>query len=107
MPGAASSSKRTVAVLGVRNLSGRADEAWIGGALATLLRAELAAGEKLLVTPVETVARVVLEQQLAEKSDYPVEALQKLRPALNADAVMVGSYVGEGDPAHRKLRVNL
>jgi DNA-binding winged helix-turn-helix (wHTH) protein len=39
--------RRSIAVIGFRNLSGRPDEAWLSTALAEMLSTELVAGEKL------------------------------------------------------------
>src|SRR5262249_31603309 len=52
---APSKTRRSVAVLGFKNLSGRADEAWLSTALSEMLTTELAAGEKLRTIPEENV----------------------------------------------------
>jgi serine/threonine protein kinase len=49
--------RRSIAVLALRNLSGRADAAWLSTALAEMLTTELAAGEKLRAISGESVAR--------------------------------------------------
>jgi hypothetical protein len=53
-------SRRAVAVLGFRDLSGRPEDAWLSTALAEMLNTELAAGEKLRLIPGEDVARAKL-----------------------------------------------
>jgi DNA-binding winged helix-turn-helix (wHTH) protein len=54
---AALKARRSVAVLGFRDLSGRPEDAWLSTALAEMLNTELAAGEKLRLVPGEDVAR--------------------------------------------------
>ena len=56
-PSAAGSStriRRSVAVLGFKNLSGRADTAWLSTALGEMLTTELTPGEKLRTIPAKT-----------------------------------------------------
>src|SRR5262249_42122605 len=50
--------RRSVAVLGFRNLSARPEDAWLSTALAEMLTTELAAGEQLRTIPGENVARM-------------------------------------------------
>src|SRR5215471_10806889 len=56
--------RRSVAVLGFRNLSGRDDQAWISTALSDWLTTELSAGEQLRTIPAESVARMRIELSL-------------------------------------------
>src|SRR5215469_5452046 len=46
-------TRRSVAVLGFKNLSGRSDDAWLSTALSEMLSTELAAGERLRTIPEE------------------------------------------------------
>jgi serine/threonine protein kinase len=50
--------RKSVAVLGFRNLSGSKDRDWISTALAEELTSELSAGEKLRTVPEEEIARM-------------------------------------------------
>jgi serine/threonine protein kinase len=51
VPAAAANVRRSIAVLGFKNLSQRPDAAWLSTAIAELLAAELAVGGKLRVIP--------------------------------------------------------
>ena len=65
-------ARRSVAVLGFKNLSGKPDEAWISTALAEMLSTELAAGEQVRTIPGENIARM--------KFDLSLRRRGKLRP---------------------------
>ena len=90
-------ARRSVAVVGFTNVSGRADEAWVSTALSEMLATELAAGSQLRTIPGENVARMKMSLPLADADSYGQETLQKIRGNLNADAVVVGSYVALGN----------
>src|SRR5215472_1785353 len=53
-------ARRSVAVLGFKNLTGKPELAWLGTALSEMLTTELAAGEELRTIPGENVARMKL-----------------------------------------------
>lgn len=90
-------SRRSVAVVGFTNVSGRADEAWISMALSEMLTTELAAGEQLRTIPGENVAKMKISLPLVDAESYGKDTLQKIRANLNADSVVVGSYVAQGN----------
>ncbi len=50
-------ARRSIAVLGFRNLSGRPEEGWLSTALAEMLSSELEAGEKLRLVSGEDIRR--------------------------------------------------
>ncbi len=58
--------RRSVAVLGFKNLSQRPDAAWLSTALAEMLTTELGAGEKLRTISGENVARAKNDLSLAD-----------------------------------------
>jgi len=96
--------RKSVAVLGLRNLSGRPDAEWLGTALSAMVTAELAAGEKVRIVPAENVARRHLDPPPGALSR---ETLATLRSGLNADDVVVGSYLALAAPAGEQIRVDL
>ena len=59
-------ARRSVAVLGFKNLSRSADEAWLSTALAEMLTTELAAGGRLRTIPGENVGRMKMELKLSD-----------------------------------------
>jgi tetratricopeptide (TPR) repeat protein len=99
---AAAVLRPSVAVLALRNSSGRDDASWLSTALAEMLTADLAAGGKLRAVPGEEVARITRDIGLASLGDPA--ALAKLRQNLGADFVVEGEYTS---PAAGLVRVDL
>jgi len=92
-PSTAIKRRRSVAVLGLKNVSGQADKAWLATALSEMLTTELGAGEQLRTVASENVAQMKVNLSLADADAYSPETLQKIHKNLNADEVVVGSYV--------------
>jgi serine/threonine protein kinase/tetratricopeptide (TPR) repeat protein len=88
--------RRSVAVLGLKNVSGRADKAWLSTALAEMLTTELGAGEELRTVAGENVAQMKTNLALPEADSYGRETLARIRESLNTDEVVVGSFVPLG-----------
>ncbi len=88
--------RRSVAVLGLKNVSGQADRAWLSTALAEMLTTELGAGEELRTVAGENVAQMKVNLALPDADSYGRDTLAKIRENLNADEVVVGSYVPLG-----------
>ncbi|MEW5974199.1 MAG: tetratricopeptide repeat protein [Acidobacteriota bacterium] len=101
-----SASRRSVALLGFKNLSGRPESAWLSTALAEMLTSELAAGGQLRAIPGENVARVRMELALEEADSYSKETLVRLRSNLGSDVVVVGSFLVVPGEA-RQIRLDL
>jgi len=99
--------RRSVAVLGFKNLSGKPDKEWISVALAEMLRAELGAGQQLRTIPGEDVARMTLDLALPPADSYRADTLDRIHKDLGADLVVLGSYLALGKDTGGKIRVNL
>jgi DNA-binding winged helix-turn-helix (wHTH) protein/tetratricopeptide (TPR) repeat protein len=84
--------RRTIAVIGFNNLSHRPDASWLSPALAEMLSAELATGNKFLAIPGENVARAKAELKLDDRDGFSDETLKRLRKDLDADLVISGAY---------------
>ncbi len=97
-------ARRSVAVLGFKNVSGRADEAWLSTALSEMIVTELAAGEQLRTVPGENVAQMKINLSLPDEDSYGRETLAKIHKNLNADDVVLGSYIPLGSG---QLRLDL
>ncbi len=93
----------TMAVLGFKNLSERAETEWLSTALAELLAAELAAGGDLRMVPGEAVARMKMELALPALETLTTDTLRDIRRNLGTDHVLVGSYLAlnHGDESLR------
>jgi len=88
--------RRSVAVLGFKNLAGKPELAWLSTALSEMLTTELAAGEQLRTVPGENVARMRMSLALPDADSYGKETLTKIRQTLGTDDVVVGSFVPVG-----------
>jgi tetratricopeptide (TPR) repeat protein len=103
----AANARRSVAVLGFRNLADREDCAWISTALSEMLSNELALAERLRTVPGESVARAKLELSIQASEGFSKETLIKLRQNLAADLVLSGSYLAVGEASKGMLRLDL
>jgi DNA-binding winged helix-turn-helix (wHTH) protein/tetratricopeptide (TPR) repeat protein len=101
------SPRRSVAVLGFKNLSGEAQEAWLSTAFSDWLMTELAAGEQLRVIPGESVARMKMELALPDVDSLGGESLARIRKNLGTDFVVVGAYAAVGAKSDGQLRLDL
>jgi serine/threonine protein kinase/tetratricopeptide (TPR) repeat protein len=106
VPVAATPSRRSLAVLGFKNLSGRPDSTWISTALSEMLTTELAAGEKLRIVPGENVARMKLNLAPNDTDSYGPDTLAKIRNLLGSDLVVSGSYLDLGKESGGKIRLD-
>lgn len=99
--------RRSVAVLGFRNLPGRPEDNWLSSAIAEMLNTELAGGGELRMVSGEDVARARSELPLHDEDSLGKSTLQRLRTNPGADVVVVGSYMMmPGDPQH-KIRLDV
>jgi TolB-like protein len=95
--------RRSIAVLGFKNLSGRSELNWISTVLSEELTDELAAGEQLRTVPGENVARLKADLSLPQTDSLGSETLSKIHRALGSEIVVLGSYLDIGS----RLRVDL
>jgi eukaryotic-like serine/threonine-protein kinase len=102
-----SGSRRSVAVLGFKNLSARPDTAWISTALSEMLATELGAGEQLRTISGETVARMKTDLALSEMDSLAPDSLARVRKYLNTDFVVLGSYLDLGKDSGGQIRFDL
>ena len=85
-------ARRSIAVLGFRNLTGRPTEQWVSTALSEMLTTELAAGEQLRTLPGEDVTRAQRDLNIPDSASLSEDTLSQLRQRLGSDLVVVGSY---------------
>jgi DNA-binding winged helix-turn-helix (wHTH) protein/tetratricopeptide (TPR) repeat protein len=99
--------RRSVAVMGFRNLPGRPEDNWLSPALAEMLSTELAADSALRMVSGEDVARAKRELPLSDEDSLAKETLERLHTNPGADLVVLGSYTplpGKGD---RRIRLDV
>src|SRR5271166_2085391 len=105
--GAPAAARRSIAVLGFRNLSRRPEENWLSTALEEMLSTELVAGEKLRLVSGEDIARTKLDLPLAEADSLSRNTLSRLHKNLNTDLIVLGSYTALGEKPDTRIRLDL
>jgi serine/threonine protein kinase/tetratricopeptide (TPR) repeat protein len=100
-------TRRSLAVLGFKNLSARDDTNWLATALSQMLTTELAAGEQLRVVPGETVAQMKVSLALPDSDSLSPETLQRIRSNLGTDLVVLGAYTDLGPDSGKQIRFDL
>ncbi|HSD86944.1 MAG TPA: protein kinase [Kofleriaceae bacterium] len=88
-------ARRTVAVLGFKNLAGDKSVEWISQGVSQLLAAQLATDD-VRVTPADEASRARTDLALPNTDEFSKETLEKIRTRLGADAVVSGSYLLNG-----------
>ena len=99
--------RRSVAVLGFRNLPGHPEDNWLSSAVCEMLNTELAAGGELRMVPGEDVARAKGELPLRDEDSLGKSTLQRLRTNPGADMVVVGSYTMISAGPQRRIRLDV
>jgi eukaryotic-like serine/threonine-protein kinase len=104
---ASAAPRRSIAVIGFRNLSGRPEENWLSTALAEMLSTELEAGEKLRLVSGEDIARTKLDLPLADADSLSRNTLARLHKDLDSDLIVLGSYTALGEKPGTRIRLDL
>jgi tetratricopeptide (TPR) repeat protein len=104
---AAIHTRRSVAVLGFKNLSGRAEEAWLSTALSYQLTTALAAGEQVRTVPGEVLDQMRVSLRLEDADGYGRDTLARIQRVVDADDVLVGSYLALGKETGGKVHLDL
>ncbi len=84
--------RRSLAVLALDNRSGRADDAWLSGAIGGILNTDLGADRTLRTIPGEDVAHMEKDLGLDRKPALSRQALVRIRRYLGADLLVSGEY---------------
>ena len=107
LTGSSHAARRSIAVLGFRNLSGRPEEGWLSTAFAEMLSTELEAGEKLRLVSGEDIARAKLDLPLADSDSLSRNTLARLHKDLDSDLIVLGSYTALGEKPGTRIRLDL
>jgi DNA-binding winged helix-turn-helix (wHTH) protein/tetratricopeptide (TPR) repeat protein len=101
--------RKSVAVLGFRNLSGRSVDAWLATALSDMLSTELAGGEKLRLVSGEDVSNLRISSPWSQNDTLDQATSSRICNSLNSDVLVLGSYtmIGTGDGAQMRLDVRM
>ncbi len=89
--------RKSVAVLGFKNLSENPEKGWLSTALSELLTTELSQGNELRMIPGESVALMKASLALPDADSFSQPTLKKIRQNLGSDDVIFGSYLPLGN----------
>ena len=98
--------RRSVAVLGFRNLTGNPEAAWLETALAEMLTTELARGGALRAIPGENVARIQRELGFASGT-LDEEQRRRVRSLLGCDFLVHGAFTRVQAAGQGEIRLDL
>jgi DNA-binding winged helix-turn-helix (wHTH) protein/tetratricopeptide (TPR) repeat protein len=100
-------ARRSVAVLGFRNLPGRPEDNWLSPAFSEMLNTELGAGGGLRMISGEDVARAKRELPLTDEDSLAQGTLERLRTNPGADVVVLGSYTLLPSNGENRIRLDI
>src|ERR1700675_2925413 len=89
--------RRSIAVLGFKNLSGNPEKSWLSTALSEMMTTELSQGDELRTIPGESVAQRRMSLSIPDADSYSQQTLNRIRQNLGSDDVVVGSYLPLGN----------
>ncbi len=89
--------RRSIAVLGFKNLSSNSEKAWLSTALSEMLTTELSQGNQLRTIPGESIAQMKMSLALPDADSFGAQTLTRIHQNLGSDDVVLGSYLPLGD----------
>ncbi|MGB8537933.1 MAG: tetratricopeptide repeat protein [Acidobacteriaceae bacterium] len=99
--------RRSVAVLGFRNLPGRVEDDWLSPVFSEMLDTELGTRGDLRMVSGEDIARVKRALPSASGETLSKQTLDQLRTNPGADVVVVGSYTPMPGDNGKRIRLDL
>ncbi len=99
--------RKSIAVLGFHNTSGRGNEAWLSTAFSEMLSTELAAGERLRLVSGEDVSNLRLSSPWSTTDSLDRATTSRVGSALNSDLLVLGSYAIVGPSGRERLRLDV
>ena len=101
------SLRKSVAVLGFQNVTGKAQDGWLATAFSEMLSTELAGGEKLRLTSGEDVANLRASSPWPQTGTLDQKTATRIGTALNSDLLVLGSYTTIDSSDGRKVRLDV
>ena len=92
-PSAAVNRRRSIAVLGFKNLSASPEKSWLSTAISEMLTTELSQGDQLRAIPGESIAQMKMSLSLPDADSFSQQTLTRIRQNLGSDDVVLGSYL--------------
>ena len=101
------SFRPTIAVLGFKNQTATPESDWVSTSLSDMLASELAAGDLLVPTPAESVARLKMDMALPNESSYAPAIIKRVHDSLSCDYVVYGGFFDPGKAGGGQVRLDL
>jgi len=105
--GSSIAGRRTVAILGFKNLSRRPDAEWLSTALSEMLETELSGESAVRAIPGENVARMKVDLAIGVADSLAPDALSRIGRNLGADLLILGSYLVIDGADSRQIRLDI
>ena len=99
--------RKSVAVLGFHNVSGKPSDAWLSTGLSEMLSTELAGGEKLRLVSGEDVANLRITAPWSQTDTLNQETTARIGNALNSEYLILGAYTTTGASGHEQIRLDV
>ena len=99
--------RRSVAVLGFRNLPGRQEDDWLSPVFSEMLDTELGTRGDLRMVSAEDVARIRHDLPATNGDTLAKATLERLRENPGADVVVLGSYTPLPGKDEKRIRLDL
>ncbi len=99
--------RRSIAVLGFQNLSGRPADNWLSDALADMLSTEITAGRQFRAISGESVAHARRELRIVPYDGLSPATLSEVHRNLGADLVVTGAYALVGPSRQEDDQIRL
>lgn len=99
--------RKSLAVLGFRNASGRSADIWLSTAFSEMLSTELAAGEKLRLVSGQEIANLERSSPWSNNDTLDKATTERIGRTLNSDFLVLGSYTIVGKSDHGQLRMDV
>jgi len=100
--------RRSVAVLGFANVSGKNDDAWLSAALAEMISTELSAGNKLRLVSGEDISQLHQTEPWTPADTLSRNTTSRIGLSLGSDLLVLGSYTVIGkDNKERQIRLDV
>lgn len=99
--------RKSIAVLGFHNVSGKASQAWLSAGLTEMLSTELAGGEKLRLVPGQDIANLWTSKPWSQTDTLNQDTTSKIGSALNTDYLVLGAYTTNGASGQQQIRLDV
>lgn len=99
--------RKSVAVLGFHNVSGKTGDAWLSTGLSEMLSTELAGGQKLRLVPGQDVANLWVSQPWSQTDTLNQDTTARIGTALDSDYLVLGAYTTTGIANQQQIRLDV